>query len=105
MKLVIFLNGMRGVQVIKRLLKENVNILLLVTSPDRLENLLRLLEQQQIDLNVVSSENINSIEMREQLEAIAADAFIVAGFSQILGQAGNMAIDAVPITSCLELQT
>ena len=80
--MILFLNGLRGLIILKTLLENKSEIKSVVLSDDNETEIIEVVKSQ--NLNLIITENINNVDTVSKIKNFRPELFVLSGFRQIL---------------------
>ena len=80
--MILFLNGLRGLIILKTLLENKSEIKSVVLSHDNDAEIIELVKSQ--NLNLIITDNINNVDTISKIKNLSPELFVLSGFRQIL---------------------
>ena len=80
--MILFLNGLRGLIILKTLIENKSEIKSVVLSHDNEAEIIELVKSQ--NLNLIITDNINDVDTISKIKNLSPELFVLSGFRQIL---------------------
>lgn len=86
LKIILFLNGDRGISILKFLLKQNIIQILAVVTLKNFKNKFLIKISNSNKLVILKTDNVNSLSFLNKLKKMKSNLFIIGGFPTIFNQ-------------------